>query len=181
MELVNCTFIMILVQLFTSFFKIGLFAIGGAYSFLPLIKKEVVGKYSWLTNEEFLEVLAMVKLFPGAISIKYATYTGYKVAGIWGIVVANIGNFLAPVIIVLCITKFYLKFKSLPQFENSFNTIQLVVFSMIIAVAFQTIKIDQLMHAKSIIIIFVTFILFLYSKIHPALIILSAGLLGMFI
>lgn len=172
---------MILIQLFTSFFKIGLFAIGGAYSFLPLIEKEVVEKYSWLTREEFLEVLAMVKLFPGAISIKYATYTGYKVAGIWGILVANIGNFLAPVIILIFITKVYLKYKSLPYLESSFSTIQLVVFSMIIAVAFKTIKIDQLMQIRSIIIIVITFILFFFTKIHPALIILGAGALGIFI
>ncbi|MBU0468110.1 MAG: chromate transporter [Candidatus Omnitrophica bacterium] len=172
---------MVLFQLFSSFLRIGLFAIGGAYSFLPLIEKEVVGKYSWLTKEEFLEVLGMVKLFPGAISIKYATYTGYKVAGIWGIIAANVGNFLAPVLIVLFIAKFYMKYRSLPQLENAFNTIQLVVFSMIIAVAFQTIKIDQLMHLKSIIIVLVAFVLFVYSKIHPAFIILGAGLLGIFI
>ena len=172
---------MILFQLFLSFLKIGLFAIGGAYSFLPLIEKEVVGKYSWLTKEEFLEVLAIVKFFPGAISIKYATYTGYKMAGVWGILAANIGNFLAPVLIIIFVTKFYIKHRSLPQLESSFNTIQLVVFSMIIAVAFQTIKIEQLMNVKSIVIVLASFVLFLYAKVHPALIILSAGLLGMFI
>ncbi|HAH21030.1 MAG TPA: chromate transporter, partial [Candidatus Omnitrophica bacterium] len=75
---------MILFKLFFSFLRVGFFAIGGAYSFLPLIEKEVVQKYGWLSKEEFLEVLGMVNIFPGAISIKYATYTGYKIAGIWG-------------------------------------------------------------------------------------------------
>ena len=74
-----------------------------------------------------------------------------------------------------------MKHRSLPQLESSFNTIQLVVFSMIIAVAFQTIKIEQLMNVKSIVIVLASFVLFLYAKVHPALIILSAGLLGMFI
>lgn len=60
-------------NLFLSFFRIGSFAIGGAYFFLPLLEKELVEKYHWLTKEEFLEVLGIVKVFPGAISIKYAT------------------------------------------------------------------------------------------------------------
>ena len=97
---------MILFKIFFSFFRIGLFAIGGAYSFLPLIQKEVVERYQWLTKEEFLEVLGVVKIFPGAISIKFATYTGYKVAGIPGAVVANIGNLLPPVVLILLATYF---------------------------------------------------------------------------
>ena len=75
---------MILAKIFFTFFRIGLFAIGGAYSFLPLIQKEVVEKSHWLTKEEFLEVLGVVKIFPGAISIKFATYTGYKWPGYRG-------------------------------------------------------------------------------------------------
>jgi len=73
---------MVLLKLFLSFLKIGLFAIGGAYSFLPLIERETVQYHHWLDKPEFLEVLGIVKIFPGAISIKFATYTGYKVAGI---------------------------------------------------------------------------------------------------
>ena len=64
-----------LVNLFLSFFRVGLLAIGGAYSFLPLIEKEIVERYHWLTKEEFLDISGLVQIFPGAISIKYATYT----------------------------------------------------------------------------------------------------------
>ena len=92
---------MILIELFLAFLRIGLFAIGGAYSFLPLIEREVVQRYQWLTKGEFLDVLGAVRVFPGAISIKYATYTGYKVAGILGVVVANVGNLLAPAVLII--------------------------------------------------------------------------------
>jgi len=169
---------MIFFKLFISFFKTGFFAIGGAYSFLPLIEKEVVEKYQWLTKEEFLEVLGMVKVFPGAISIKYATYTGYKIGGIGGIIAANLGNFLAPMVLILCMTGLYLKYKNLPSVKGAFNYIQLVAFAMIIAVAFQVIPVDQLRNIKSILIIVISFGLFLYTKIHPAFIIIAAGLLG---
>ena len=169
---------MILLKIFFSFLKIGLFAIGGAYSFLPLIEKEVVERYQWLTKEEFLEVLGVVKVFPGAISIKFATYTGYKVAGISGAVVANIGNLLSPVVLILIATYFYSKYKETPRIKSAFETIQLVIFAMIIAVAFQSVTLSQLSSIRSIAIIVMAFVLFVFTKVEPALIILGAGLIG---
>lgn len=172
---------MILIKLFLSFLKVGFFAIGGAYSFLPLIEKEVVQRYQWLSKEEFLEVLGMVKIFPGAISIKYATYTGYKIAGIWGAVAANIGNFLAPALLIAFASFLYLRYKNIPTVKSAFEAIQLVVFAMIIAVAFQTVSPLKLFQLKSILIIILSFILFIYTKIEPALIIVLAGIAGIFL
>ena len=170
-----------LVNLFYAFLRVGLFAIGGAYSFLPLIEKEAVEKYHWMTREEFLDVLATVQIFPGAISIKYATYTGYKIAGIPGAIAANLGNLLAPVLFMLFASFLYTRYKHLSSVQNAFSVIQLTIFAMIIAVAFQTINPTQLTQAKNIIIIILAFILFFYTKIHPALIIISAGIIGFFI
>lgn len=169
---------MVLASLFLSFFRIGLFAIGGAYSFLPLLEKEVVQKYHWLTKEEFSDVLGMTKVLPGAISIKYATFVGYKVAGVQGAIVANLGNLLAPAVLVVIASVFYTKYKNLPSVTGAFNMIQLAVFSMLIAVAFQLINVSQLLQLKNLLIILVSFILFVYTKIHPALIIIGAGMLG---
>lgn len=71
-----------LVKLIISFLKVGSFSFGGAYSLIPIIEKEVVTNHQWLTKDEFLKVLGMVAVFPGALLIKFATYTGYKTAGI---------------------------------------------------------------------------------------------------
>lgn len=169
---------MLLVNLFLVFFRIGLFAIGGAYSFLPLIEKEVVERYSWLTKEEFLDVLGMVNMFPGAISIKYATYTGYKVAGALGAVVANLGNFLAPAIMLVVASVLYIKYKTLPSVKGAFNFIHLVMFAMIIAVAFRLLSFNQLLQWRNLAIIIISFALFISTKVHPALIIILAGILG---
>ena len=169
---------MVLVNLFVVFFRVGLFAIGGAYSFLPLIEKEVVEQYHWLSKEEFLDVLGIVKIFPGAISIKYATYTGYKIAGFPGAIAANIGNLLAPAVLILFASLLYVKYKNLPAVKNAFSAIELVIFAMIIALAFEIVNINQLTQLKNILIIISAFTLFVYTKIHPALIIIGAGILG---
>ena len=169
---------MILFKLFVVFFRIGLFAIGGAYSFLPLIEKEVVERFNWLTREEFLDVLGLVKIFPGAISIKYATYTGYKLAGVPGALVANLGNLIAPCLLIIFASAVYSKYKDYAQVKGAFSMIQLTVLAMIIAVAFQLVNINQIMQLKNIFVIVVSFVLFTYTKIHPALIIIGAGIVG---
>ncbi|NQT46267.1 MAG: chromate transporter [Candidatus Omnitrophica bacterium] len=169
---------MIIVKLFLAFFRVGLFAIGGAYSFLPVIEKEVVIKYGWLTNEEFLNLLGFSRVFPGAISIKCATYTGYKMAGIPGAIAANIGNMLTPVILAIFAMGLYTRYKDNPSVKGAFETVQLVVFAMIIAVAFRMIDVNKVMGLRGIIIVVASFALFIYTKIHPAAIIITAGILG---
>jgi chromate transporter len=165
-------------KLFFSFFKIGLFAVGGAYSFLPLIEKEVVQYHQWLEKPEFLEVLGIVKIFPGAISIKFATYTGYKIAGVPGAIVANIGNLLAPVLLILCATYLYSKYRTMPAVKSAFTMVQYAVFAMIIAVAIQLLDKKQVLEFKCISVIVISFLLFIFTKTHPAFIIIAAGLIG---
>lgn len=169
---------MILVKLFFAFLRVGLFAIGGAYSFLPLIEREVVEKYHWLTKEEFLDVLGIAKVFPGAISIKYATYTGYKLAGVLGVILANLGNLLAPVLLVIFASSLYARYRNLPSVKGAFNVVQLAIFAMIVALAFKLINVNQLVQLRNLSIILISFILFIYTKIHPMLIIIAAGIIG---
>lgn len=169
---------MIYWQLFLSFFKIGLFAIGGAYSFLPLTEKEIVEKYHWLSKVEFLDVSGFVKIFPGAISVKYATYTGYKTGGILGVIIANLANLLAPACLIIFASVLFNRYKDIPQVKAIFKMIQLTVFAMIIATAFQTIELSQLRSWLSIIVIISAFCLFIYTKIEPAVIIIISGFLG---
>lgn len=169
---------MIYYQLFLSFFKIGLFAVGGAYSFLPLTEKEIVEKYQWLTRAEFLDISGFVKIFPGAISVKYATYTGYKMGGVMGAIIANFANFLAPAVCVMLASIFYSKYREVPAVKSAFKAVQLVVFAMIIAVAFQTINLSQLKNVFSLVVITAAFSLFIFTRIEPAVIILLAAVLG---
>jgi chromate transporter len=172
---------MILLTLFLVFTKISLFAIGGAYTFLPLLEKELVQRYQWMGKEEFLDVLGMAKVFPGAISIKYASYTGYKIAGLPGAIVANIGNVLGPLAFIIIASSLYAKYRNQPSVRGAFNMVQLAVFALIIALAFQLINLNQLIQFRSLIVILISLLLFIYTKVHPAAIIIGAGVLGAFL
>jgi chromate transporter len=169
---------MVLLKIFMVFSKISLFAFGGAYSFLPLIQSEVVQNHHWLNESEFLEVAGITKLFPGAISIKFATYTGYKIAGIPGAVIANIANLLPPVLFVMIASLLYSRYKDIPFIRAGFEMVQYAIFAMIIAVAIQLVDKNHILQLKYIIVVIASFGLFLYAKVHPAFIIIATGILG---
>ena len=171
-------FKMVMLKLFMAFSKISLFAFGGAYSFLPLMEKELVLNQQWLEEAEYLEIVGFTSFFPGSISIKFATYTGYKLAGIPGAIVANIANLLPPVLFVIVASLLYSRFKNVTFVKASLDMIQYAVFAMIIAVAFQTVDKSQIFQLGHIIVIIASFGLFFYAKVNPAFIIVAAGILG---
>ncbi len=169
---------MVILKLFMVFSKISLFAFGGAYSFLPLIQAEVMQNHHWLNESEFLDVAGITKLFPGAISIKFATYTGYKVAGIPGAIIANLANLLPPILFVMVFSLLYSRYKDIPFIKAGFKMVQYAIFAMIIAVAIQLVDKSQIFRLRHIIIIMASFGLFFYVKVHPAFIIIATGILG---
>ena len=169
---------MILLKLFIVFTKISLFAFGGAYSFLPLLEREIVQDQLWLDKSEFLEIAGITRLLPGAISIQFATYTGYKVAGIPGAIVANIANMLPTFVLILLMSSVYSKYKDLPFIKAGFEMIQYAVFVMLISVAIQLVDKQHIFEPRHLLIILLCFVLFLFTKTHPGLVIVGAGLLG---
>ncbi|MBN2557861.1 MAG: chromate transporter [Clostridia bacterium] len=88
------------IKLFTAFFKIGLFTFGGGYAMLPMIQREITGKYKWATEEEVLDYYALGQSTPGIIAINTATFIGYKTAGIAGAIMATLGMTLPSLIII---------------------------------------------------------------------------------
>jgi chromate transporter len=167
-----------LLKIFIVFFKVGLFSIGGAFSFLPVIEKEVVRNSGWLSRTEFLDITGMTQFLPGAISVKFATYTGYKMAGLPGIIAANLGIMLPPALFMFAAILFYMNFRGNPALSGAFKMIRIAVFSMIIAAAFQLIGFRTLADIKTIIAAAVFLFLFVKFRMHPAFILLGAGIIG---
>ncbi len=171
---------MILLKLFLVFLKVGLFAIGGAYSFLPLVEKEVVQSHKWLSRPEFLEVTGMVELFPGAISVKFATYVGYKVGGVPGAAVANIANLLPPVVFMVVASVLYARYRDTQWAAGALRMVRYAVVAMIIGIAIKLTDAHQLLDVRVLPVVVVSFLLLILTKVHPAFIIVGAAIYGGF-
>lgn len=99
-------------QLFWIYIKIGLFGFGGGYAMLSLIQDEVVVKYGWITAQEFTDIVAVSQVTPGPIGINSATYIGYTVTGsIWGALVATFAVSLPSFLLVMLISFFFNRFR----------------------------------------------------------------------
>lgn len=169
-----------LAKLFISFLKVGSFSFGGAYSLLPLIEREAVTNNAWLTHDEFLKVLGMVEVFPGAISIKYATYVGYKAAGVLGVIAANLGNLIMPATIIMVAAYFYNSYEKNEVVMKAFRGIKYAVIGLVAALIYQY-GAKNIVETKGIIIIILAFALVFFLKLHPAYVVVIAGVIALVI
>lgn len=97
-------------ELFWIFFKIGAFTFGGGLAMLPLIRRELVERKKWISDEDMLDMLALAECTPGVIAVNSATYVGYSVGGFWGSLLATIGVILPSIIVITIISFFYQAF-----------------------------------------------------------------------
>ena len=100
----------ILFELFITFFKIGLFTIGGGYAMIPLLQEEVTAR-GWSTLNEVINFIAISESTPGPFAINMSTFVGVNVAGILGSVITTAGVVLPSFIIILIIAKYFYTFK----------------------------------------------------------------------
>lgn len=121
----------IYLQLFWSFFQIGLFSIGGGYAAMPLIQNQVVSIHSWLTMAEFADIVTIAEMTPGPIAINSATFVGTKVAGLAGAVVATAGCVFPSCIIVLTLAFVYYRYRSLSLVQGVLGGLRPAVVAMI--------------------------------------------------
>ena len=119
-------------ELFWTFFKIGLFTFGGGYAMISLIEDEVGQKRGWITPEELTEVFAIAESTPGPIAINSATYIGYRQAGVRGSASATLGVVLPSFIIIYVISLFIEQFMQLTVIANAFKGIQVAVAFLIL-------------------------------------------------
>lgn len=173
---------MIYVQLFFTFFVIGMFTFGGGYAMLSLIQNEVVVNNAWVTAQEFTDMIAISQMTPGPIGINSATYVGYAVTGnVFGSFIATFAVCLPSFIIVLLICKIYTKFKESNIFASLMKTLRPVVIGMIGAAAGILITKDNFIDWTSWVLFAGAFIASQWLKLSPILIIIIGGAIGYFI
>lgn len=126
---------MIWLELFISFFQIGLFSIGGGYAALPLIQNQVVTGHGWLTVTEFADVVTLSQMTPGPIALNAATFVGTRIAGLPGALIATAGVVTPSVIIVLALAVVYVKFKGHGVLEGILGGLRPAVVGLIASAA----------------------------------------------
>lgn len=120
-----------LIQLFWSFFQIGLFSIGGGYAAMPLIQQQVVELHPWLTMTQFADIMTIAEMTPGPIAINSATFVGIQVAGIPGALVATLGCVMPSCVIVLTLAYVYYRFRGLSMVQGVLGGLRPTVVAMI--------------------------------------------------
>lgn len=122
---------MIYLQLFWSFFQIGLFSIGGGYAAMPLIQEQVVDLHSWLTMTQFADIITIAEMTPGPIAINSATFVGIQVCGLPGALIATIGCIFPSCIIVMALAYAYYRFRGLRIVQGILAGLRPAVIAMI--------------------------------------------------
>lgn len=128
---------MIYLEILWTFFKIGLFTIGGGHAMIPMIMSEIVDK-GWLDQQVMLDFIAIAESTPGPFAINIATYAGLQVAGIGGAILASLGVVLPSLIIIIIIALFFSKYMNRPRvqevFDNVSGSVTGLLFSVVLTI-----------------------------------------------
>lgn len=162
-------------HIFIAFFRSGILGFGGGPTTIPLVHKEVVKTYGWMTDEEFADVISISNTLPGPIATKMAGYIGYRVGGWLGLAIALLATVLPTVLILI------LLLGSLKQFSHStFISGMTNGVIPIVAVMMGILTFDFLKKSKgalginaAAIIFIVSFIAIILLDIHPGIVIAS--------
>ena len=183
---------MIFLSLFLTFLQIGLFGFGGGYGMLSLIQSETVVRHAWLTSAEFTNIVAISQMTPGPIGINSATYVGYSAVvnagyshavGILGSTIATVSVVLPSFILMVLISKFFLKYQKHPIIASVFEGLRPGVVGLLAAAALVLMNRENFgtynwQILTSIILFAGTFIASYRYKVNPILLIVICGIIG---
>ena len=189
------TTLLLYLQLFWTYTKIGLFGFGGGYAMLSLVQDEVVVKHGWITEQQFTDIVALSQVTPGPIGINSATYIGYTATGsILGAIVATLAVSLPSFILVMLISIAFSRFRQNRWVEAAFVGIRPASVGLIASAALllsihaegvwqwinhgngeEIVVRDNFPDLRSLLLFAVTFVAALRRWVHPILLILLAG------
>jgi len=167
---------MILLKFCWILIVVNALTIGGGYVMLPMLQKEFVEKYHWLTNQEFLDAIAFGQVTPGPLTVMNA-FIGYKIFGLIGAISAMISSYLPCIIIVTLVAKYYYTYRESIIVNSSFQGIKPAVIGLLAAVAISlgnTSLVDPITFGIAII----SFAVIAFTKVDPTFVIIGAGVIG---
>lgn len=167
----------LLKKMFTTFFRIGAFTLGGGYAMIPLIENEVVDKNKWIIKEEFIDLIAIAQSCPGVFAVNISTFIGYKLGGKKGAFFCTLGTALPSFLIILAIAIFFRHFMEVKWVAAMFRGIRPAVVALIAVPTFNLAKSAKI-NLRNCWIPIVSALLIWAFHVNPIWIIIGAGLLG---
>ena len=166
-----------LISIFWTFFKVGILAFGGGQSIIPVMQQEVVTSRQWMGVPEFTDMLALGNGLPGPIATKMAVAVGYKLSGYLGATAALLGLLVPSTILMLIVVLFFFTYKESPHVQAMLRGMRPAVMALLFLVAYDVGKTSMISIPTTLIGI-ITFFVFLFTKLHPAIAILVSGIIG---
>ncbi|HKI57280.1 MAG TPA: chromate transporter [Trueperaceae bacterium] len=176
-----------LLRLLWSFTKVGLVGFGGGPAMIPLIQEEVVAAQHWLTKDEFLDAFAFGSSLPGPLATKLAGYVGFKVAGWPGALMGLLGMAVPTILAMIALGALYMRYRHTPAIEHFLRGVRPVVVALLALVVWEFAPRafgmpPQWLRNWALWLLAVgAFVLSLRFNVHPALLIVAGGLLGVFV
>lgn len=186
---------MLFLELFYTFLKIGLFSFGGGYGMLSVIQGEVVTRHGWLSASEFTDIVAVSQMTPGPIGINSATYVGYTAVfnsgapewlAVIGSVVASLAVMLPSIVLMLIVSRFFMKHSKSRNVEAVFKALRPTVVGLIASAALLLMTEENfgsptetpLQFGVSVALFVAAFVAMKFFKVSPILILLLSGSFG---
>lgn len=166
---------MILIKLFFTFCKIAAFTFGGGYAMLPFIQTEVVDKNEWVSNNDFLDSIAIAQSSPGPVAVNTAILLGYKINGVLGALACAFGVIFPSFVIILTIAKFLYQYKDYEIVGKVFLGIRPAVVALIATAVYKLGKSIK-SNKKVFIISGITVVIVGFLDVSPIIMILFGGL-----
>lgn len=168
-----------LFEIFTVFFKIGLFTIGGGYAMLPIIQKEVVETKGWMTDDEFLDAISLTNSLPGPLATNSATFVGYRVARAPGAVAAILGAATPSILVILIIATVFTNLMDYPVVQYIFNGVRPAVVALILYSVVKLGRSARIGEYFNWIVAILGFAAIVFFNWHPIAVVVIAAAYGM--
>ncbi|MDO4966303.1 MAG: chromate transporter [Lachnospiraceae bacterium] len=168
------------IDLYITFFRIGILTFGGGLTMLPLLKYELCETKKWITEEKLLDCYAIGQCTPGIIAVNTATYVGYLKRGILGGIFATLGMISPSVIIITLIAMFLQNFMEVAIIQHALMGIRGAVCALMLNTVYSLAK-KSLISIVNVVICAITLLLALFTDVPTIVLIIAAGVCGVII
>lgn len=166
--------------LYFSFLRIGGFTFGGGYAMLPMLEREVVEKYKWVTDTDLVDYYALGQCTPGIIAVNVATLIGYKQRGWLGGIIATLGVITPSIAIILVLASMLNAFADIAIVQHAFAGLRVGVGALILNSVIKLFK-KNIKDTRSIVLFICAFICVAIVKISPIIVVFAAVVIGLVI